>query len=108
MCNFPAIAAGLAAAGLSSFRFDHPCAWRGESELHGPFLMGNHDDEVADMQAAAEFMRNEHGQMVIALLGHSKGGTNVIQYAAQLGDIPKVINLSGRFFVRQGVLQRVS
>lgn len=108
MCNFPALAAALAAVGLSSFRFDHPCAWRGESEIHGPFLMGNHDDEVADMGAAAEFMRKEHGQTVVALLGHSKGGTNVIQYAAEVGDIPKIINLSGRFFVRQGVLQRVS
>ncbi len=106
-CQFPALAAGLAEAGFSSFRFDHPCAFRGQSELKGDFKMGNHDDEVADMAAAAEFLRKEKGLTVLALLGHSKGGTNVIKYAAERGDIPNMINLSGRFCVRDGVLQRV-
>ncbi|KAG7671270.1 hypothetical protein Ndes2526B_g02252 [Nannochloris sp. 'desiccata'] len=105
-CQFPALAAGLAAAGFSSFRFDHPCAYRGQSELKGDFKMGNHDEEVADMAAAAEFLRKEKGLTVLALLGHSKGGTNVIKYAAEVGDIPNMINLSGRFCVRDGVLQR--
>ena len=107
-CQFPALAAGLAAAGLSSFRFDHACAYRGQSELKGDFKMGNHDEEVADMAAAAEFLRKEKKLTVLALLSHSKGGTNVIKYAAEIGDIPNMINLSGRFCVRDGVLQRVS
>jgi Serine aminopeptidase, S33 len=106
-CQFPALASGLAAAGFSSFRFDHPCAYRGQSELKGDYKMGNHDDEVADMAAAAEYLRKEKGATVLALLGHSKGGTNVIKYAAERGDIPNMINLSGRFCVRDGVLQRV-
>lgn len=106
MCQYGPLAASLAARGYSSFRFDHPCAWRGASERHGPFLMGNHDDEVADIAAAVGFMR-EQGKNVVCVLGHSKGGTNIIQYAAQIGDVPKIINLSGRFCVLEGVKQRV-
>jgi dienelactone hydrolase len=110
MCNFGLIADTLAnEAGVSSFRFDHPCAWRGESERKGPFLMGNHEDEVSDIVAAVKFIKNSSQQVkrnVTCILGHSKGGTNVIKYAAEVGDIPKVINLSGRFCVRQGLFQR--
>ena len=46
MCQFPLVAAELAEAGLSSFRFDHACAIRSRSERQGPFLMGNHEDEA--------------------------------------------------------------
>ncbi len=45
-CQFPLLAAGLAQAGISCFRFDHAMAINRESERKGPFLMGNHDDEV--------------------------------------------------------------
>jgi glycerol-3-phosphate dehydrogenase len=68
--------------------------------------MGNHDDEVADMAAAAALMRSRN-KRVVCLLGHSKGGTNVVQYAATIGDIANVINLAGRFDVKAGVMQRV-
>lgn len=107
MAAFPALAAALAVAGLSSFRFDHACAWRGDSQRLGPFLMGNHAEEVGDMQAAAAFMRT-HGKEPTCLVGHSKGGTNVLRYAALVGDIPQVVWLAGRFRVREGTLQRVS
>lgn len=107
MCNFGLIAACLAEdAKISSFRFDHPCAWRGESQRKGPFLMGNHEQEVSDIVAAVEFLRKQLKKDVCCILGHSKGGTNVVQYAAQAGDVPKIINLSGRFCVRQGLFQR--
>lgn len=107
MCRFPALASELAAAGLSSFRFDHPCAWQGASERNGPFLMGNHAAEVADIKCAAQFLRSK-GRTVSVLLGHSKGGANVVMYAALHADIPKVVNLAGRYRVREGTLQRVS
>ena len=107
MCKFPALAAALAAAGVSSLRFDHACAWRGESQRAGPFLMGNHEDEVQDMQAASSFLRDQ-GRRVLALVGHSKGGTNVLRHAALVGDIPRVVWLAGRFRVRDGTLARVS
>lgn len=47
------VAAELAEAGVSSFRFDHACAIRSRSERRGPFLMGNHEDEVGGCAAAA-------------------------------------------------------
>lgn len=46
MCNFALAATQLAAAGVSSLRFDHPMAVFSKSERKGPFRMGNHEDEV--------------------------------------------------------------
>lgn len=34
---------------------------------------------------------------VSGLVGHSKGGTGVILYAAAYDDIPLVVNIAGRF-----------
>ena len=107
MCHFPLVASTLAERGLSSFRFDHPCCWNGESERKGEFLIGNHEEEVEDMKCAVRFLRSQ-GWSVVCLLGHSKGGTNALMYAATVGDFPSIINLSGRYFVREGLLQRVS
>ena len=69
MCQFPRLAERLAEAGISSFRFDHPCAVYSRSERHGPMLMGNHEDEVADMACAVDFQRSR-GKRVVCLLGH--------------------------------------
>jgi predicted alpha/beta-hydrolase family hydrolase len=73
-CKFAQIAAALAAAGISSLRFDHPMAIGGLSERHGPFRMGNHNDEVDDIHAAVTFLR-DNGDTVVGVLGHSKGGS---------------------------------
>lgn len=35
--------------------------------------------------------------------GHSKGGTVVLMYANKYGDVENVVNLSGRFDMRQGL-----
>ncbi len=107
MCHFPLVARSLADCGLSSFRFDHPHAWNGESERHGPFMMGNHEEEVDDIKCAVRFMTSR-GRCVSCLIGHSKGGTNALMYAATVGDIPAILILSGRYCVREGLLQRVS
>jgi len=104
-CRFSGIAQGLADAGMGSFRFDHPCAVGGESERIGEFRMGNHGDEVDDIRCAASFLRDE-GYEVVCLLGHSKGGTNVIKYSAEHGDIPRVVNLAGRFQPINGLDKR--
>lgn len=224
MCQFPRVAAALAAAGLCSFRFDHACAIFSQSQRRGPFLLGNHDDEVgwgrlggarvmarggcsptgptwlapclrpldargqgaaaaacqcgarpplpsstlacllrqvADMAAACEFMRSL-GKRVVCLLGHrcagggggagavraarvdpalrpawcrglcvvwhrrlsdarplscspqppqspaaraarrSKGGMNSVIFAARHHDVPRIVNLAGRFRPRCG------
>ena len=107
MCHFPLLASTLANRGLASFRFDHPCAWHGEGDRIGPFLLGNHEEEVEDMRCAVSFLRSL-GRSVVCLLGHSKGGTNALMYAAKVGDVPAVINLAGRYRVHDGFLQRVS
>jgi solute carrier family 25 (adenine nucleotide translocator) protein 4/5/6/31 len=39
---------------------------------------------------------------VAGLLGHSKGGTDVVLYAAKYDDIPRVVNVSGRFDNQRG------
>ena len=101
-CRFAEIAQSLADAGMSSFRFDHPCAVGGESERIGEFRMGNHGDEVEDIRCAVAFLRDQ-GYDVVCLLGHSKGGTNVIKYSAEHGDIPRVVNLAGRFQPMNGL-----
>lgn len=104
-CRFAEIAKSLATAGLSSFRFDHPCAVFGDSERFGDFRMGNHADEVDDIHCAIEYLRQQNFR-VVCLLGHSKGGTNVIKYAADFGDVPLVINLAGRFKPMNGLEKR--
>lgn len=69
MCRFPLVAAQLAAAGISSFRFDHACAIYSKSERKGPFRMGNHEEECQDMRAAVDFVHSQ-GKRVVCLLGH--------------------------------------
>lgn len=106
-CRFAEIAAALADAGVSSFRFDHPCAIGGLSERNGPFRMGNHHDEVADIHAAVTHMRDS-GYDVVCVLGHSKGGCNVIKYAHDFPDDcpPRIINLAGRFCPGKASLEK--
>ena len=106
MAQFPSVAKALGEAGFDVLRFDHPCAFKGESERIGPFEMGNHDSEVEDIACAVQFVRSRLGKRAFCILGHSKGGTNVMQYIATIGDVPNVINLAGRFKVREGTLKR--
>ena len=49
-----------------------------------------------DIRAAALYLRSQ-GKKVTGLVGHSKGGTGVILYAAAYDDIPRVVNVAGRF-----------
>lgn len=107
-CQFPRLAAGLAAAGVSSFRFDHAMAIQSKSQRRDSFLMGNHDDEVADMVDAVVLVQEAMGRRVACLLGHSKGGINALLFAARHADlgVPRVVSLAGRFRVREGVLRR--
>ena len=34
--------------------------------------------------------------------GHSKGGDSVVTYAAKYDDVPRVVNVSGRFHMDKG------
>ncbi|CAL8464177.1 g3712 [Coccomyxa elongata] len=99
--HLPALAAALAAAGLGSLRLDFP----GNGESPGTFRYANMRDEAEDMRAAVEFLRRQ-GKTVVGLLGHSKAGSGVILYAAKYDDIPRVVNVSGRFDNQRGITER--
>ena len=49
-----------------------------------------------DIRAAVLYLRS-HSKKVTGLMGHSKAGTGVILYAAAYDDIPRVVNVAGRF-----------
>ena len=53
------------------------------------------------MRAAAEYLR-EQGRNVTGLVGHSKGGSGVVLYAGKYDNIPRVVNVSGRFDNQRG------
>lgn len=54
------------------------------------------------MRAATEYLR-EQRKNVSGLVGHSKAGSGVILYAAKYDDIPRVVNISGRFDNQRGM-----
>ncbi len=60
--------------------------------------------QAEDMRAAVEFLRDQ-GKTVVGLVGHSKAGSGVILYAAKYDDIPRVVNISGRFDNQRGRFQ---
>lgn len=96
------IAKGLNQAGISSFRFD----FSGNGDSEGTFEFGNYAREVEDIRVVSEYCRNVLKKNIVALIGHSKGGNDVILYAAKYDDIPKVVNVSGRFDCKEGITQR--
>ncbi|KAL3134144.1 hypothetical protein ABBQ32_008563 [Trebouxia sp. C0010 RCD-2024] len=51
-------------------------------------------------------MLQSKGKTVLAILGHSKGGDSVVTYAAKYDDIPKIVNVSGRFHLDKGITSR--
>ena len=67
---------------------------------------GTHDIQSVilqkeDIRAAVLYLRSQ-GRKVTGLLGHSKAGTGVILYAAAYDDIPRVVNVAGRYDNMQG------
>lgn len=57
--------------------------------------------QAEDIRAALHFLQSQ-GKAVSALAGHSKAGTGVICYSAKYRDIPRVVNISGRFDCKEG------
>ncbi|MGI9248796.1 MAG: bifunctional alpha/beta hydrolase/OsmC family protein [Woeseiaceae bacterium] len=73
------IARALNDAGIGVFRFD----FTGLGQSEGEFADTNFSSNVDDLLAAASYLDREHEAPAI-LLGHSLGGTAVLQAAAQL------------------------
>ena len=74
------IAEGLTSHGIAVLRFD----FTGLGHSEGEFANTNFSSNVADLVAAARYLRDNHGAATI-LVGHSLGGAAVL---AAAGDIP--------------------
>ena len=77
------ISRSLAAAGIAVLRFD----FTGLGESEGDFADTNFSSNVGDLVAAAQFLEAEH-EAPLVLLGHSLGGTAVLQAAR---DVPSAV-----------------
>ncbi|KAL3650746.1 hypothetical protein CASFOL_007149 [Castilleja foliolosa] len=88
--------------GISAFRFDF--AGNGESE--GSFQYGNYRREADDLRAVVEYIQKEQ-RLIVALIGHSKGGNAVLLYASRYSDIHTIVNIAGRFDLRRGIEGRL-
>mmetsp|Transcript_9388 Transcript_9388/g.16616 ORF Transcript_9388/g.16616 Transcript_9388/m.16616 type:complete len:341 (+) Transcript_9388:50-1072(+) len=96
------LAKGLSEQGLTTLRFDF--AGNGESE--GAFEFGNYLQEVVDLRAAVQYVRDDLHMKPVAIVGHSKGGDDVLLYASQYDDVPLVVNVAGRFNMQRGIRER--
>ncbi|CAH9136707.1 unnamed protein product [Cuscuta epithymum] len=96
------IAAALEKEGISAFRFD----FSGNGESEGEFHYGHYQKEADDLHSVVEHFIGEK-RRVVAILGHSKGGSVVILYASRYHDVEKVINVSGRYDLRKGIAERL-
>ncbi|KAL0039934.1 hypothetical protein WJX77_012021 [Trebouxia sp. C0004] len=99
--HLPKLAQALVTKGCSTLRFD----FTGNGESEGHFRYGNYAAEAEDVRCAIGLLHS-HGKTVKAILGHSKGGDTVVTYAGTYDDIPKVVNVSGRFHLERGITPR--
>ncbi|KAG9135597.1 hypothetical protein Leryth_002327 [Lithospermum erythrorhizon] len=96
------LAVALESEGISVFRFD----FSGNGESEGSFQFGNYQEEVEDLRSVVEHFTHS-GRAVTAVLGHSKGGNNVLLYASKYHDILAVVNVSGRYQMDRGIKERL-
>lgn len=96
------LAKALVEERFSVYRFDF--AGNGESE--GSFQYGNYRREVEDLRAVILYFQKQN-RKVCAIAGHSKGGYVVLLYASVYNDIPRVVNISGRFNLKRGIEDRL-
>jgi alpha/beta superfamily hydrolase/uncharacterized OsmC-like protein len=73
------IARSLSEAGIGVLRFD----FTGLGQSDGEFANTNFSSNVSDLLAAARFLESEHEAPAI-LIGHSLGGTAILQAAANI------------------------
>jgi alpha/beta superfamily hydrolase len=79
----------LAEAGIAVLRFD----FTGLGESEGDFADTNFSSNVADLIAAAEFLKSEFEAPKI-LIGHSLGGAAVLQAAAHIPSSVAVVTIA--------------
>jgi uncharacterized protein len=82
------IAAGLAARGIGVLRFD----FTGIGSSEGEFANTNFSSNVADLVAAADYLRGSHTAPSL-LIGHSLGGAAVLTAAARVPEATSVVTI---------------
>ena len=82
------IAQSLAERGIATLRFD----FTGLGASEGDFANTNFSSNVADLVAAADFMRGE-GQAPQILIGHSLGGAAVLAAAGSIPEARAVVTI---------------
>ena len=75
----------LAEHGIAVLRFD----FTGLGNSEGDFAQGNFTTDVADIYAAAEFLRDNYAAPSL-LIGHSLGGTAMLEAAMQIDSVTAV------------------
>jgi uncharacterized protein len=83
------IAQGLTEHGIAVLRFD----FTGLGASEGEFAATNFSSNVADLIAAADFLRARHAAPQL-LIGHSLGGAAVLAAAAQVPEATAVVTLA--------------
>jgi putative redox protein len=79
----------LAEQGIAVLRFD----FTGLGNSEGDFALSNFTTDVADIHAAAEFLRHNYAAPSL-LIGHSLGGTAMLQAATDLDSIRAVVTIA--------------
>ena len=82
------IAGALAESGIAVLRFD----FTGLGHSEGEFANTNFSSNVADLLAAADFLRQEHEAPKI-LIGHSLGGAAILSAAPQVPEANAVVTI---------------
>jgi putative redox protein len=86
------VSAALAEQGIAVLRFD----FTGLGGSEGDFANTNFSSNVADLIAAADYLRAKHGAPEI-LIGHSLGGAAVLAAAPQITDARAVATINAPF-----------
>ena len=86
------ISAVLAAAGIAVLRFD----FTGLGSSEGEFANTNFSSNVADLVAAADWLRSFHGAPQL-LVGHSLGGAAVLAAAGKIAECVAVATIGAPF-----------
>lgn len=82
------LAQALAAHGIAMLRFD----FTGVGASEGDFADTNFSSNVADLVAAADFLRQHHAAPRL-LIGHSLGGTAMLAAAARIAEAAAVVTI---------------
>jgi putative redox protein len=86
------VSAALAEQGIAMLRFD----FTGLGGSGGDFANTNFSSNVADLVAAADYLREKHGAPEI-LIGHSLGGAAVLAAAPRIADARAVATINAPF-----------